>query len=96
MNRVTIELSECKGCRLCVETCPYGCLSIGSDINTLGYQYARFDSGECNACGLCFYICPEPGAITVFREQDGHRAHAAASADATASAGAPMSAGANR
>ncbi len=39
-------------------------------MNSLGYQYARFESSECNACGLCFYVCPEPGAITVYRERD--------------------------
>ena len=69
MNNAFIEPSECKGCRLCVETCPRHCIVIGSDINVLGYQYARFESSDCNACGLCFYVCPEPGAITVFRDE---------------------------
>lgn len=68
LNFVRIEADQCKGCRLCVETCPRHCISIGSRINKLGYQYARFDSDKCTACGLCFYVCPEPGAITVFRD----------------------------
>ena len=69
-NRVRIEADQCKGCRLCVETCPNHCIAIGSRINKLGYQYARFDSEACTACGLCFYVCPEPGAITVFADLD--------------------------
>lgn len=66
-NHVIIQASECKGCRLCVEACPKGCLDIGSVINTLGYQHARFAKPTCTACGLCYYVCPEPGAITVVK-----------------------------
>ncbi len=68
-GHVIIEASECKGCRLCVESCTTSCISIGADINSLGYQYARFSDGSCNACGICFYVCPEPGAITVFKDE---------------------------
>lgn len=66
-NHIVIEPSECKGCRLCVESCPKECIVIGSDINVLGYQYARFAKPGCTACGLCYYVCPEPGAITVLK-----------------------------
>ncbi len=66
-NRVEIEINQCKGCRLCVETCPTDCLVQGSAINRIGYQYVRFEQKGCTACGFCYYICPEPGAITVLR-----------------------------
>ncbi len=66
-NRVEIDPAQCKGCRLCVEACPKHCLIIGSEINVLGYQYAKFQNPECTACGLCFYVCPEPGAVTVLK-----------------------------
>lgn len=68
MNHVKIESNECKGCRLCVESCPKHCLSIGSEINNIGYQYSVFNSENCTACGICYYMCPEPGAITVIKE----------------------------
>ncbi len=68
-NHVVIEPSECKGCRLCIEACPGGCLEVGSQINVLGYQFARFAKPGCTACGLCYYVCPEPGAITVVRSE---------------------------
>jgi len=64
---VVIEPSECKGCRLCVESCPKECIVIGSEINGIGYQYARYTGRGCTACGICYYVCPEPGAITVIR-----------------------------
>jgi formate hydrogenlyase subunit 6/NADH:ubiquinone oxidoreductase subunit I len=67
VNFVKIEASECKGCRVCVEACPKGCISIGSAINNIGYQYAKFENKGCIACGLCFYVCPELGAITVYK-----------------------------
>ena len=67
LNFVTIIPSQCKGCRLCVEACPRGCLLVGSDSNELGYQYARFEQKSCTACGFCFYVCPEPGAVTVYK-----------------------------
>jgi len=67
LNFVTIQSSECKGCRLCVEACPKECLVIGSAMNEIGYQYAKFEQKNCTACGFCFYACPEPGAITVHK-----------------------------
>ena len=67
-NRVRIDVDQCKGCRVCVESCPRHCLVIGAKLNALGYQYARFTQRGCTACGACFYVCPEPGAVTVFRD----------------------------
>ena len=68
-NYIKISLNECKGCKLCIEACPKKCISIGSEVNEMGYQYAEFNSLECTACGFCYYICPEPGAITVISKQ---------------------------
>lgn len=69
MNYAKIEANLCKGCRMCVQTCPKHCIYIGNSINEIGYQYAVFKTGTaCTACGLCFYVCPEPGAITVFKD----------------------------
>lgn len=67
-NHIDIERNLCKGCKLCVEFCPHHCIAIGSDINILGYQFAKFVKPECTACGFCFYMCPEPGTIKVFKE----------------------------
>jgi ferredoxin len=66
-NYIEINISQCKGCRLCVAACPHKCIAIGSSFNEMGYQYARFEKQECTACGFCYYTCPEPGAITVYK-----------------------------
>lgn len=86
-NYVVIDSAQCKGCRLCVETCPTHCLAIGSKLNDLGYQYARFETAACTACGLCFYACPEPGAITVFKGETNAAVVAASAARGTGAAG---------
>jgi NAD-dependent dihydropyrimidine dehydrogenase PreA subunit len=67
---VLIDVDRCKGCRLCVVSCPTGSLRIGEGLNRLGYHPVEFLPGTgCTACGVCFYACPEPAAITVAFEQ---------------------------
>ena len=68
-NFAEIDPSQCKGCRLCIETCPRHCIVLGSQINSMGYQFARFEGDGCTACGFCYYICPEPGAVRVFKNE---------------------------
>jgi NAD-dependent dihydropyrimidine dehydrogenase PreA subunit len=68
MNYVKVSADQCKGCRVCVHTCPHHCLVIGSEFNALGYQNSVFiGEDRCTACGLCFYACPEPGALTILK-----------------------------
>ena len=59
-GRVAINVEECKGCGLCVESCPPKCLELMPELSSYGGH-------DCTGCGICFYCCPEPGAITVFR-----------------------------
>ncbi len=64
---VTIDREECKGCGLCLESCPPQCLEFEPDLNAYGVRPARYAGRGCTGCGICFYACPEPGAITVYR-----------------------------
>lgn len=64
---VEIDGEECKGCGLCVEVCPAGCLELTSSFNHQGYHPVSYMGEGCRADGLCFYACPEPGAITVWK-----------------------------
>jgi 2-oxoglutarate ferredoxin oxidoreductase subunit delta len=66
-GKVTISLEECKGCGLCVESCPPGCLFLAPELSAYGVHPARYTGEGCTACGICFYCCPEPGAIVVYR-----------------------------
>ena len=66
-NHTNINPELCKGCGVCVATCPTKCLAIGDDINKMGYKYAKFSQNGCIACGMCFYSCPEFGTISVYK-----------------------------
>ena len=67
INRVLIQVDDCKGCGLCVDACPVGVLDFSDGLNSMGYRPAHYKGVACTGCGTCFYTCPEPGAITVIR-----------------------------
>jgi len=66
-GKVIIDVDECKGCGLCVESCPPRCLLLARELSAYGVHPARYTGKDCTGCGICFYCCPEPGAITVYR-----------------------------
>jgi len=66
---VTINEDECKGCGLCVASCPPKCLVLARELSSYGVHPARYMGSGCSGCGICFYSCPEPGAITVYRQR---------------------------
>jgi ferredoxin len=66
-GNVIIDVEECKGCGLCVDSCPPECLELASELNHYGVHAAQYSGEGCTGCGACFYCCPEPGAITVER-----------------------------
>ena len=66
-GNILIHSGECKGCGLCVESCPPKCLTLLSELSSYGVHPAHYLGEGCTGCGICFYCCPEPGAITVFR-----------------------------
>lgn len=66
-GKVKIDKEECKGCGLCVDSCPPECLKLARELNAYGAHPAMYVGEGCTGCGICFYCCPEPGAITVMR-----------------------------
>jgi len=66
-GNIEINVEECKGCGLCVESCPPKCLALADDLSAYGVHPAVYAGEGCTGCGICFYCCPEPGAIVVFR-----------------------------
>ncbi len=60
----TINPSLCKGCGLCIEKCPTGALSFGTDLGVFGTPVPVVDLNKCIGCGLCHQICPD-GAIFI-------------------------------
>ncbi|HTS56293.1 MAG TPA: 4Fe-4S dicluster domain-containing protein [Terriglobales bacterium] len=66
-GKVSIDTTECKGCGLCVESCPPKCLELARELSSYGVHPAQYTGEGCTGCGICFYCCPEPGAIIVYR-----------------------------
>ena len=66
---VTVDAEECKGCGLCVESCPPKCLELAPELSQQGVHPARYAGEHCTGCGICFYCCPEPGAIAVYKKK---------------------------
>lgn len=67
-NKIEINAKRCKGCGVCVVTCPKKCIQMSQEIMTNGNAYAVFDpEANCMGCGFCFYSCPELGAIVVHK-----------------------------
>lgn len=66
-DRGDIEIAShlCKGCGLCIVSCPAGVLVQGAALNRQGYYAVCYKESGCTGCGVCFYVCPEPGAITI-------------------------------
>ena len=61
-----IDPDICKGCKLCVASCPKGVLVISEKLNSKGFHYSEYVGEGCIGCGNCFYTCPEPSAVTVY------------------------------
>jgi 2-oxoglutarate ferredoxin oxidoreductase subunit delta len=64
---VIIATEICKGCELCIASCPQESLGLSSSINRKGYRYATLLRNNCTGCVNCALVCPD-SAITVYRE----------------------------
>ena len=57
---IVIDAQLCKGCGLCVATCPNGVLQLSTKLNEKGYTIAEVaQSGACIKCHKCVLICPD-------------------------------------
>ena len=66
-GKVEVNQDECKGCGLCVESCPPKGMELSPELNHYGVHPAMQMADVCTGCGICYYVCPEPGAITVYK-----------------------------
>ena len=61
MAQIDINKNRCKGCGMCVITCPYNVLKMTDKaINNKGVHYAEIQNPDvCRFCGMCVQICPD-------------------------------------
>lgn len=64
---IVVDEEGCKGCEICVISCPTHVISMSSEVNSKGYHYAYLnDADGCTGCTNCAVVCPD-GVITVYR-----------------------------
>ncbi len=64
---VVIDVERCKGCEICVVSCPFDTLAMTKEVNGKGYNYAYpANPDTCTGCTNCALVCPD-GAITVYK-----------------------------
>ena len=61
MSKVTINENLCKGCEMCVISCPKKIVELNkAKINSKGYHPAHItDAEKCTGCASCAIMCPD-------------------------------------
>jgi len=64
---IVVDVEKCKGCEVCLVSCPSDVISMSKEVNSKGYPYAFMSKpDECTGCANCGVVCPD-GVITVYR-----------------------------
>jgi Formate hydrogenlyase subunit 6/NADH:ubiquinone oxidoreductase 23 kD subunit (chain I) len=64
---IVVDIEKCKGCGVCVSTCPTKTIELGREVNSKGYNYLQMiDAETCTGCTNCATVCPDT-VITVYR-----------------------------
>lgn len=68
IGKIIIDTERCKGCELCVISCPKQIIVISGKSNKNGYFPAQTDNQGCTGCGICALMCPD-AVIEVYRDE---------------------------
>lgn len=67
MPQIKVDKNLCKGCEMCIVSCPKNILVMSKDLNATGDNYCtQPDATNCIGCKFCAMICPE-AAIEVYK-----------------------------
>ncbi|HEY48938.1 MAG TPA: 4Fe-4S binding protein [Dehalococcoidia bacterium] len=65
-----VDLSRCKGCGKCAESCPLGAIEIAEEIEgEKKRRWAVLDETLCMGCGVCYSACKNGGVTMKARPQ---------------------------
>lgn len=65
---IVVDKERCKGCGVCVASCPCDVLELSAEVNSKGYPISRMVNPDaCTGCASCAVICPD-SVITVYRQ----------------------------
>ena len=69
---VEVNRDHCKGCDLCVVSCPTDVLELEPrEVNDRGYHYVYMKNPDnCIGCANCGYVCPD-ACLTVYNKRVG-------------------------
>ncbi|HLN53341.1 MAG TPA: ferredoxin family protein [Lentimicrobium sp.] len=65
---IVIDNEKCKGCEVCIPSCPQEVIGVSKNVNGKGYNYVEKVNDECTGCMNCAIVCPD-GVITVYRKK---------------------------
>lgn len=66
---IVVDRERCKGCGVCVASCPCNVLAMSAEVNGKGYTFVQMaDPDACTGCASCAVICPD-SVITVYRQK---------------------------
>ena len=66
---ILVDKERCKGCGVCVASCPCDVLHLSAEVNCKGYPVAQMANPDaCTGCASCAIICPD-SCITVYRQK---------------------------
>jgi 2-oxoglutarate ferredoxin oxidoreductase subunit delta len=64
---IVVDVEKCKGCELCVVSCPTKVIRLVHEVNSKGYHFAYMEIPDaCTGCGNCALVCPD-SVITVYK-----------------------------
>lgn len=68
IGHIEVDIEKCKGCVLCIDTCPTNVIAMSDGFNSKGYHYMELIGDECIGCANCAVVCPD-GVITVYKKK---------------------------